>query len=233
MYRTPITTVTHAAELPTLPDIAYAHVRELILKGGLPMDAPLRQERIAKDLGISRLPVREALTRLESDGLVVFRPRRGYTVASLDMDEIREIFELRMVLEEHAGRAATEKRTEADVLELETIFRNMGGMEPNSSEDITSFSMYNRAFHERLFAITKNSRLCALLGSLHDNAERLTRMGARLVSDLHYAHEEHAKIFEAFKEGNAPAVGLHSRDHARQTGERLMAVLRKNAGGKA
>lgn len=230
MYSRNLTTaVTHATELPTLPDIAYAHLRERILQGVFPVDTPLRQERIAKDLGISRLPVRDALSRLESDGLVVFRPRRGYTVASLDIDEIKEVFDLRMVLEEHAGRVATEKRTEEDLREVEAIFRKMEIIEPDSSESIRNFSTYNRAFHERLFSITRNKRLCSLLSTLHDNSERFTRMGASLVSDLHYAHEEHRKIFEAFKAGNAPAMALYSRDHARQTGERLMGAITRNA----
>lgn len=227
--RNPATTVKTARELPTLPDIAYAHLREQILQGALPMSAPLRQERIAKELGISRLPVREALTRLESDGLVVFRPRRGYIVASLDIGEIKEVFDLRMVLEEHAGRVATQMRTDDDIREVEAIFSAMQEIEPDSSENIKIFSQYNRAFHEKLFDITGNRRLCTLLAVLHDNSERFTRLGARLVSDLHYAREEHGNIFDAFRAGNAPAMALYSRDHVRQTGERLIEAISKNS----
>src|SRR5204863_3505283 len=73
---------------PSLPELAYEHLRDSILDGTLEAGAPLRQEEIAARLGFSRLPIREALRRLDSEGLALLRPRRGYVVASLNRDEI-------------------------------------------------------------------------------------------------------------------------------------------------
>jgi DNA-binding GntR family transcriptional regulator len=225
------TNVSHlslnVSDVPTLPDFAYVKVREQILNGELQANEPLRQEKLAKALGVSRLPVREALARLESDGLVSLRPRQGYVVASLDAGEIREIFELRAVIEEYAGQLATLKRTDKDLDDLEELLLNMEAILPESSEDIITFSLHNKAFHERLFATSKRKLTSSLLSTLQDNAERFVRMGARLVSDLQYAHKEHRLIFEAFREGNAEKVGRHCRNHVQNTGRRLLAVLKK------
>ena len=223
--------IASAGEFPTMPDFAYKKLQEKILSGELPAGAPLRQEKLASTLGLSRLPIREALTRLESEGLVILRPRRGYIVASLDVDEIQEIFDMRMVLEEHAGQLATARRTAQDVQELEDIYRRMEGMTPEAREDIVIFSRLNVEFHERLFRCTGRHRLRAMLTMLLNNAERFTRMGARLISDLDFAHREHRLILDAFREGDVEKVGKHSRDHVRQTGQRLIQIL-KGSGQK-
>ena len=221
--------ILSASDVPTLPDFAYARLREQILSGELPADAPLRQEKLAASLGLSRLPIREALTRLESEGLVMLRPRRGYVVASLDVDEVQEIFDMRMVIEEHAGYLATTRRSDQDVADVEAVFRKMEVMAPGSSEEIVTYSLLNRAFHERLFASTGRNRLRGLLSTLQDNAERFTRMGARLVCDLEFAHAEHLLILNAFREGKAELVGKYSRDHVYQTGQRLIEILKQHA----
>src|SRR6185295_3344140 len=74
---------------------AHKWLREMILSGELPAGQALRQEEIARRLGISRLPIREALNRLATEGLVELKPRRGFYVASLNIDEIEDIFEMR------------------------------------------------------------------------------------------------------------------------------------------
>ena len=77
---------------------AHKWLREMILSGELPAGQALRQEEIARRLGISRLPIREALNRLATEGLVELKPRRGFYVASLNIDEIEDIFEMRAML---------------------------------------------------------------------------------------------------------------------------------------
>src|SRR3954465_1245687 len=110
---------------PSLPELAYGHLREAILDGGLEAGAPLRQEEIAARLGFSRLPIREALRRLEAEGLAVLRPRRGYVVASLNRDEIDDVLDLQAALEARAGYAATLRRTDAVTKELEACLKQL------------------------------------------------------------------------------------------------------------
>jgi DNA-binding GntR family transcriptional regulator len=218
--------IASAREFPSMPDFAYAKLQEKILSGEFPAGSPLRQEKLAGVLGLSRLPIREALTRLESEGLVILRPRRGYVVASVDIGEIKEIFDMRMILEEHAGQLAAAQRTTQDIQDVEAIYRRMEVMTPDSLEDLLVYSRLNMEFHERLFRCTGRQRLRATLTMLLNNSERYTRMGARLISVLDFAHHEHRLILEAFREGNPEDAGKHCRDHVRQTGQRLIRILK-------
>jgi DNA-binding GntR family transcriptional regulator len=214
-----------ASELPSLPDIAYEALRERILSGALAADEPLRQEKLATDLSVSRVPVRAALARLEAEGLVVLRPRRGYVVASLNAQDIDEVTDLRALLEDRATYLATLKRTTKDVREVEAIFRRMYGMRIASDKDLIVYATLNYNFHQRIFAATGHKRLCGILTPLQDSAERLTRLGAHAI-ELDRAHEEHRLIFEAFKGGNAVEAGRLAADHARKIGDRLIELLR-------
>src|SRR5258708_16162880 len=95
-------------------EFLYAELRSGILKGEYKPGSVLRQEDIAQKFEVSRVPVREALSKLEAEGFLALRPRRGYAVISLNPDEISEIFDLRMIIESHAGQIATKHRSEAD-----------------------------------------------------------------------------------------------------------------------
>ena len=93
---------------------AHARLREMIFSGALQAGQALRQEDIARQLGLSRLPVREALNRLATEGLVELKPRRGFFVVSLKRDEIEDIFDMRAMLEARAGQVAAEQTTTED-----------------------------------------------------------------------------------------------------------------------
>ncbi|MET3304462.1 GntR family transcriptional regulator [Bradyrhizobium diazoefficiens] len=102
-----------------LPNLIYERLRIDILEGVLRPGQLLRQEELSKRFDVSRVPLREAMTRLVADGLIVLRPRRGYAVSSLRRSEILEIFELRAVVEEHAGMLAARARTRDDIQRVE------------------------------------------------------------------------------------------------------------------
>src|SRR5580692_8644899 len=102
-------------ETPSLPEIVYRSVRDAILNGVFTPGQMLRQDEMATRLGVSRSPLREALPRLEAEGIVVLHPRRGYAVASLDLHEIAEAFDLRALLETELSRRSIARRTDADI----------------------------------------------------------------------------------------------------------------------
>ena len=147
-------------------DKAARELRRMIFDGELRASQPLRQEDLALRLGTSRHPVREALGRLSGEGLVVFRPKYGYTVRSLGPDEITEIFEMRMVLEEHAGFVATLKRDAQAVAEVAEVLRRMGDLKDRKSRNFRLWCAYNREFHARLFAASGRVQLCRTIGTL-------------------------------------------------------------------
>ncbi len=210
----------------SLPELVREHIREAILCGAYPSGEPLRQEEIARRLGVSRVPVREALKRLESEGLVVLRPRRGYAVASLDPDEIEEIFEIRMILEERAGYLATLERAPADIAALEALLRRMDGLAADTPSNIALWAALNRAFHARLFEPSGRKHLARMAGVLRDSVERYVRVDAGMGGRLGEAQAEHRAIMEAFRAGDARRVGRLSRDHCLHTCRSLIASLR-------
>src|SRR5215469_4558318 len=116
-------------------DSVVRELRRMIFDGELQAKQPLRQEDLALRLGTSRHPVREALGRLSGEGLVNFRSRYGYTVRALGPDEIAEIFEIRMILEEHAGHVATLRRDAKAIAEVEAILRRMSALKDQKSRN--------------------------------------------------------------------------------------------------
>jgi len=209
--------------------MAYDGLREAILSGELTAGQPLPQEEIASQLGVSRLPVREALRQLEAEGMVVLRPRRGYVVASLDVDEIRDIFEVQAMIEERAAFEATVKRTPADVAELRRYLDELDRLSAVTPLDIAEFTKYNSFFHERLFAISQREYLCRVLRLLRTTADRYTRMSAALMKEIGHSQREHHAIIDAFEVGDAAEVARLCREHRESIGRRLLEGLKAKA----
>jgi DNA-binding GntR family transcriptional regulator len=226
----PVELETAWAQLPlqrqSLPQAIYLAVREAILGGRFRPGEALRQESLAKEFDASRVPVREALNRLEAEGLVVLRPRRGFVVASLDLDEVIEIFQLRMVLEEHAGFVATERRTRTDVAEVGKILDHLEKIKIDKAANVAKWAAYNRQFHARLFESSRRGHLCGVTNMLRDKVERYVRVEVAMTGHLDRAQAEHRKIFKAFSDGDAARVGKLSREHCESTADRLIAALK-------
>ena len=209
----------------SLPDVAYEYLRREILDGSLTGGAPLRQHEIAAQLGVSPLPVREALRRMEVEGWVVLRPRRGYVVASLSQGEVEEVFELQGMLEQRAAFYATQRRTESDVHALEVRLAAIDQLLAKEPLDLEAFGRANAAFHEQLFEASGRSYYCRILRTLSNTAERYARMGASMLQDLHESQGEHHAILEAFRGGDASEVSRLCLVHRENTRERLLSSL--------
>jgi DNA-binding GntR family transcriptional regulator len=202
----------------SLSETLYGSLREKVLSGSLPPGSELRQELIARQFGVSRVPVREAMNRLQAEGLIVRRPRRGFVVTSLDIPEIIEIFELRMVLEQHAIDTATRLRTEADVRAVEELLLAMEAVDPASETFVSDWLDINRSFHGRLAGITAN---------LRDTIEPYVRIESFLTADFTEATLEHRELFAAFRECAPNRAGALSRDHCLSTMNRLLDGIRR------
>ena len=214
-----------ASELPSLPEIAYRKVRDAILSGEFGAGQALGQEEIALQIGTSRVPLREALKRLEAEGLVIHRPRRGYVVTSLDPEEITDIFDIRMMLEERAGYLATLRATPDDVEAVRERLYAMDGIPTTAPDHILRFVEANREFHDRLYVVSGRPQLCRLMAMLRTNVERYIRIGTLVAGDQTRVKDEHFQIFDAFRRGNAREVGRLCREHCATTRDRLLARL--------
>ena len=205
-----------------LPDIVYDWLRGRILTGQLIPGSEIRQEMLARRFGTSRVPIREALSRLQAEGLITLRPRRGFAVTSLDHDEIVEIFELRMVVEEHAMRIATNARTETDVGEVEALIELMESLDPSTPHYLLEWSSTNRLFHTRLIECAHRKRLSEVALNLRDAIEPYIRIEANFTGQVRDANIEHRQIFDAFKNKDAETAARLSREHCESTVRRLL-----------
>jgi DNA-binding GntR family transcriptional regulator len=215
---------------------AARELRRMIFDGELRASQPLRQEDLALHLGTSRHPVREALGRLSGEGLVDFRPLYGYAVRALGADEITEIFEMRMVLEEHAGFVATLRHNSQAIADVADVLRRMSELKDKKSSNFRLWCAYNREFHARLFAASGRRHLCRIIETLRDSMETYIRMSVPDVG-IGQIHAEHLQIFAAFRDGDAMGAARLCRQHVRHTAHSLVERLRgvqprKNDGGE-
>jgi DNA-binding GntR family transcriptional regulator len=214
------------AQAKSLPDIVYDHLREEILSGRIGPGEPIRQEHLAARLGVSRAPVREALKALEGEGLIVFRPRRGYLVTALDPDEIEEIFEIRALLEERGGFLAAKFRSEEDIEAVGDLLAQMEAVKRPTPAGIARWAALNREFHTRLFQSSGKEHLCHMTMVLRDIVERYVRLDAATQGRMADADSDHRMIYDAFCRGDSEATGRLSREHCEHTCERLIRALR-------
>ena len=216
-----------AIHAPSLPDLAYERLRGAILDGSLAAGAPLRQEEIATQLNISRLPIREALRRLDTEGLAVLRPRRGYVVASLDHGEINDVLDLQATLEARAGYSATQNRSDTVLKALEACLAQLDKATGRSPVNVNAFAELNLRFHDTLFESSGRPFLCRILRLLRANAERYARTAAGMRVDLRASQREHRKILDAYRAGDAGAVAELCKAHREATRTRLITHLEK------
>lgn len=210
----------------SLPRMLYERLRANILVGALKSGQVLRQEELARHFKVSRVPLREALSQLEADGLIEARPRRGYAVTSLDPEEIVELFELRMVIEEHAGKVAAQSRTAQDIADVEKIVKAMEALSPDEPGFSRQWTLLNYEFHNRIIASSRRKRLTRIAGTLRSTTEPYVGMEIDLTGDAEDAGREHREMLEALRAGDASGLAELSRLHVEGTARRLLKGLR-------
>jgi len=212
-------------QLVSAQQATHAKLRAMIFSGELLAGQPLRQEEIARQLGVSRLPVREALNRLATEGLVELKPRRGFFVTSLNADEIEDIFDMRAMLEERAGYLATENRTEADADELDEIVTALDAA-IHTTIAFDTWADLNLRFHTRLYQSCARKHLCRQIDLLRDTVAPFIRILASQEGELRRSQAEHRQIAQLFRAGDASGVGRICREHCAYTARGLVNQLR-------
>lgn len=197
----------------TLSDQTYEAVRRKILIGAIPAGMPLRQDVIATELGVSKIPLREALGRLEQDGLLISYPNRGYIVRPLTTAEAAEVFALRLKLEpgavvEGARRALPDHHAAASAA--------LAALELDQDRDGADHVTQNRLFHLSLIK-PGGPVTYQLLKRLHILSERYVRMHLEPKGREDRARQEHRAILEAWISSDDLRMEQLVADHIRST----------------
>lgn len=218
-----------AAAALSLPEIVYRELRNAILNGVFAPGQTLRQEEVATRLGVSRSPLREALPRLEAEGIVILSPRRGYSVATMRTEDIVEAFELRILLELELGRRAIRNRTNLEIASVYAILAKMGAMtEASEQADINDWFELNTEFHHALFSCAKCPQHLRALNGSRGAIESYVRAEVRMTGDLKQAQAEHSEMARAFAAGDEDAFLKLIKLHSTHTQNRLLEGLVKN-----
>ena len=195
----------------------YNTLRQEITDGTKPAGAVMHQEALAKRFLSSRSPIREALSRLEAEGLVLLRPRRGYIVKELSPDEIMELFEMRAALEENAVFVATSVRKSQDIETVKKLLEGMQTVSDHVPMDHQKWMLINREFHHRMYVCSGRKRLCDAISALRDQTDAYIRSVIGDQDHLGVANRDHDEIFAAFEVGNANLAARLSKEHCLST----------------
>jgi len=207
----------------TMQEIAYDAIRDGILAGRHAPGQRLIADELAKELGVSRMPVREALHRLEVAGLVTITPHRGAVVSALSEAECIEIYHVRAVLDGLATRLATPNLTEVDHARLATLLAEMAaGVEAKDPQRVLNV---NREFHLVIWSAARAPRLRDLLENLYDSSQRFRNISVLIPGRLDQITHEHRLIAEALVRGDAAAAEQYANEHHEGTARRLLAAM--------
>jgi DNA-binding GntR family transcriptional regulator len=192
------------ARTPTAQDRAAATLRTAILDGELRPGQRINQEAWAQRAQVSMIPVREALGALAGEGLVTYRPRRGYAVTELDLEELEEVYRLRRLLETDALRRGAARVTAADLQALEEDADACRAAA--AAGDVAGQLAANRRFHDRLHALAGSRPATRLLGLLWDSTEAYRALYYVLPGEAEEADRSHRRIVAALAEGDVEGV---------------------------
>jgi len=208
----------------TLANLTLLAIRERILAGTYPEGEPLRQDAIADELGVSRIPVREALRQLEAEGLVSFHPHRGAVVSSLSLDEIEEVFSLRAVVESSLLRTAVPRLQADDLARAEEVLIRYD--QALAAHDVVTYGELNWQFHSTLYAPAERPITMGIVQRLHQQADRYLRMQLALTHSENRASQEHRAILEAARRREVDEAATLLKRHILGAGRLLVKFLR-------
>ena len=199
---------------------AYERLKESIVAGELRPGQPLIETALAEWCQVSRTPIREALTRLEQDGLVV-RGERGLLVRQRSREEILDVYETRIVLEAMAARVAATRRSDLDVLEMRRVAAQLRAMAGPAE---AAMAVANREFHRSVRQASHNESLGDLLHRLDLHVARYPATTLSRPGRWHAANEEHHGIVEAIAEGDAERAHHLTTEHFTRARELRLAL---------
>ena len=197
----------------TLWQRVYDHLRQEILAGGLSPGTELAEVALSEQLGVSRGPIREAIGRLASEGLVTVRPRRGAVVCLLSKEEFLELYQVREALEMMAVKLAVPRLGRDDLDELERLIGAMAAHAEGGQ--VAEFFEANSQFHGRIFEASGNLKLRELYRQLLGQLGRYRISSLTLRGNLQRSIAEHAAILRAAKRGDADRAAHLMSEHIR------------------
>lgn len=200
---------------PTAQAAVLGELRARILTGVLPPGSALRQDELSSQLGVSRVPLREALRMLEAEGHVVYAAHRGYRVAELRIEDLEEIYHLRELIEDDLARRSVATLSVDDVAAIRQAFDLLDRIEGTPSPDPVALAAANRAFHWAVLRPTPRAE--RILVTLWDASEAYRARWFAHPGNVASGGVEHARAMAAVEAGDAETLVRVLADHRGST----------------
>jgi DNA-binding GntR family transcriptional regulator len=223
-------------ELPSIEHVnlgekVYQSIRREILQRHFEAGAKLDIYRLAQQLGVSRSPVKDAVNRLASEGLVCINPRRGTFVSKFDRRDIEELFDARLMIEFWAAERAIARVTEPDLKKLRALIEAGGRiLEDGESFDYEAYSRTNAQLHRMVMEISGNRKLVDMYNSLHLHVQVARAMFQDPLEACQLAQNEHLEIVRCYENSDLPRLKEAIRKHLGTTLERSLRVVDERGG---
>ena len=205
------TNAAREAQYPSRSELVYQSLRDAIARGELKPGERVMEVEVAAWLDVSRTPVRDALRRLESEGMLAVEPRTGLVVKSITREAMLELYVMRELLEGTAARLCARHASDVEIMELQDII----GREERSQADYDALVGLNRAFHDAIHRGAHNRYLEKSLNAVNDSMCLLGKSQMLIPERAQEAHFEHAEIFGAIRKRDADAAEAIARRHVR------------------
>jgi DNA-binding GntR family transcriptional regulator len=193
-----------------LSERIYGRVRDRILSDDFPVDAAIRQDALAAELGVSKIPLREAMARLEQDGLLFSQANRGFFVRPLSPGEAEEVYALRLKIEPEAVGLAAQAANSAD---REAARRALEALDAAAAADKSQVGRLNREFHLSLVRPSKRPLTVQMVERLNIISERYVRKHLEPAGRDDRAHQEHTAMYDLWAGGQADEVAAMMHAH--------------------
>lgn len=209
----------------SLPDVIVADLRQRILSGDLEEGALIRQEMLAEEYDVSRMPVREALKRLDAEGLVVFQNNRGATVTKHTLEEIAEIFDLRILLEVDLFQRAIPKMTDQDFAECDALLKQMDASYEAGA--VAEWGPLNAQYHQCLYRAAGRQLTENLLERVTLQATRYVGLHIDITNQRDQARNDHQALFNYAKARDVVGATEMLRTHLINTKHQVLQWVQK------
>jgi len=203
----------------TTVDLVLDELRSRILSGALVPSSPLRQEALADELGVSRIPVREAIRLLSAEGLVDVLPHKGAYVTTISKVEVQEFFDLRQRLEPWLLNEAVPKITDNDLLRAEHIVALM------DTATAEHWGSLNWRLHELLYAAADRPAALGIVRALHEKSERYFRFQVVNAPIREQAHQEHLQLISLCRNRQAEQAQALLEQHIGDAADQILAIV--------
>jgi DNA-binding GntR family transcriptional regulator len=212
----------------TAEQYVYAYLRDSILSGKLRGGDRIDQEKTARELVVSRMPVREAIRRLDSEGLVVHQPHRGVLVTVLGPEAVLELFEMRSVLEGLATSLAVKSITEESLTALEAQLEQMDHVRKNPA----AWLQRHDDFHEQICTLARRPRLAKEIRRLRQSVTPYIRLYLAAYGDVEMPGSEHRALLDAIRHRDPQTAERTIRKHIMSAARGVIEFLKTTTPGK-